>query len=92
MRQPLKPYMFKAEEDSETPDMRGCAGDPGGGSDGIRAEEKIVSSDGADAHISEQGKSGKRELEEKIEDGEVMMLSGAENTFRARETVHLEFQ
>lgn len=31
-----------------------------------------------------------RELEEKIEDGEVMMLSGAENTFRARETVHLE--
>ena len=31
-----------------------------------------------------------RELEEKIEEGEVMMLSGADNTFTARETVHLE--
>ena len=45
--------------------------------------EVIVSGEDADAQAA-------RELEEKIEDGEVMMLSGAENTFRARETVHLE--
>ena len=31
-----------------------------------------------------------RELEEKIEEGEVMMLSGADNTFTARSTVRLE--
>ena len=45
--------------------------------------EVTVSGEEADAQAA-------RELEEKIEDGEVMMLSGAENTFRARETVHLE--
>ena len=45
--------------------------------------EVTVFGEGADAQAA-------RELEEKIEDGEVMMLSGAENTFRARETVHLE--
>lgn len=45
--------------------------------------EVTVSGEDADAQAA-------RELEEKIEDGEVMMLSGAENTFRARETVHLE--
>lgn len=45
--------------------------------------EVTVSGEGVDAQAA-------RELEEKIEDGEVMMLSGAENTFRARETVHLE--
>lgn len=31
-----------------------------------------------------------KELEEKIEEGEVMMFSGAANAFEARETVHLE--
>lgn len=45
--------------------------------------EVTVSGEDADAQAA-------RELEEKIEDGEVMMLSGAENTFRAKETVHLE--
>ncbi len=45
--------------------------------------EVTVSGEDADAQAA-------RELEEKIEDGEVMMLSGAENTLRARETVHLE--
>lgn len=37
--------------------------------------EVTVSGEDADAQAA-------RELEEKIEDGEVMMLSGAENTFR----------
>ena len=41
--------------------------------------EVTVSGEDADAQAA-------RELEEKIEDGEVMMLSGAENTFRAKET------
>ena len=50
---------------------------------GILDVEVTVSGEDADAQAA-------RELEEKIEDGEVMMLSGAENTFRARETVHLE--
>ena len=45
--------------------------------------EVTISGEDADAQAA-------RELEEKIEDGEVMMLSGAENTFRAKETVHLE--
>ena len=45
--------------------------------------EVTVSGEDADAQAA-------RELEEKIEDGEVMMFSGAENTFTARETVHLE--
>ena len=45
--------------------------------------EVTISGEDADAQAA-------RELEEKIEDGEVMMLSGAENTFTARETVHLE--
>lgn len=45
--------------------------------------EVTVSGEDVDAQAA-------RELEEKIEDGEVMMLSGAENTFRAKETVHLE--
>ena len=39
--------------------------------------EVTVSGEDADAQAA-------RELEEKIEDGEVMMHSGAENTFRAR--------
>ena len=50
---------------------------------GILDVEVTVSGEDADAQAA-------RELEEKIEDGEVMMLSGAENTFRAKETVHLE--
>lgn len=45
--------------------------------------EVTVSGEEADAQAA-------RELEEKIEEGEVMMLSGAENIFAARETVHLE--
>ena len=45
--------------------------------------EVTISGEDADAQAA-------RELEEKIEDGEVMMFSGAENTFTARETVHLE--
>ncbi|MDU5223075.1 MAG: thioester domain-containing protein, partial [Blautia producta] len=45
--------------------------------------EVTVSGEDVDAQAA-------RELEEKIEDGEVMMLSSAENTFTARETVHLE--
>ena len=45
--------------------------------------EVTVSGEDADAQAA-------RELEEKIADGEVMMLSGAENTFTARETAHLE--
>ena len=49
----------------------------------ITEVEVTVSGEDADAQAA-------RELEEKIEDGEVMMFSGAENTFTARETVHLE--
>ena len=49
----------------------------------ITEVEVTVSGEDADAQAA-------RELEEKIEDGEVMMFSGAENTFTALETVHLE--